>query len=86
MLLVQDVSPKQTRKRGAESCAESAVVDADGHAVHCRPECAVADGNVVVGVDLLPRLDDAGEQDGGANVCACELERVLASSSPVGLA
>ena len=73
MLLVQDVSPKQARKRSAESSAESAVVDANGHAVDRGPEGAVADGNAIVGVDLLPGLDDAGEEDCGANVCACEL-------------
>jgi hypothetical protein len=28
-------------------------------------------------VDLLPCLDDAGEEDGGADVCACELVGVL---------
>jgi hypothetical protein len=73
MLLVQNVSPEQTRQRSAESSAESAVVDADGHAVDGGPEGAVADGDAVVGVDLLPGLDDAGEEDGGADVCACEL-------------
>ena len=77
MLLVQDVSPKQARKRSAESSAESAVVDADGHAVHCSPESPVADRDAVVGVDLLPCLDDSGEQDGGADVCACELVGAL---------
>jgi hypothetical protein len=73
VLLVQYVSPEQTRERSAESSAESAVVDADGHAVHRGPKCAVADRDAVVGVDLLPCLDDAGEEDGGADVCACEL-------------
>lgn len=77
MLLVQDVSPKQARKRSAESSAESAVVDADCHAVHGGPERAVADRYAVVGMDLLPCLNDAGEEDGGANVCACELVDVL---------
>jgi hypothetical protein len=28
-------------------------------------------------VNLLPGLDDAGEEDGGADVCACELVGVL---------
>jgi hypothetical protein len=28
-------------------------------------------------VDLLPGLDDAGEEDGGADVCACELVGML---------
>lgn len=73
MLFVQDISPEQARKRRAESSAESAVVDADGHAVHCRPERAVADWDAVVCVNLLPCLDDAREEDGGADVCACEL-------------
>ena len=73
MLLVQDISPKQTRKRSAKSSAESAVVDADGHAVHGGPERAVTNWNAVVRVDLLPCLDDAGEEDGGADVCACKL-------------
>ena len=77
MLLVQDVSPKQASKRSTERSAESAVVDADGHAVHGGPERAVADRDAVVGVDLLPCLDDAGEEDGGADVCACELVGVL---------
>jgi hypothetical protein len=83
MLLVQDVSPEQTRERSAESSAESAVVDADGHAVDGGPECSVTDRDAVVGVDLLPGLDDAGEEDGGADVCACELLGVLVGALPL---
>jgi hypothetical protein len=75
MLLVQDVSPEETRERRAESGAESAVVDADGHAVYRGPESAVRDLNAVVGVDLLPGLDDARKQDCGADVSTCELCR-----------
>jgi hypothetical protein len=77
MLFIQNISPEQTRERSAESRAESAVIDADRHAVHRRPEGTVTDGDAVVGVDLLPGLDDAGEEDGGADVCACELVGML---------
>jgi hypothetical protein len=34
-------------------------------------------------VDLLPGLDDAGEEDGGADVCACELVGVLVGAPPL---
>ena len=76
MFLIQDVSPEETRERCAESGAKSAVVDADGHTVHRGPESAVGDRNAVVSVYLLPGLDDAREQDGGADVGACELCRL----------
>lgn len=68
MLFVQDISPEQTCKRRTEGCAEGTVVDTDGHAVHRGPECPIGYGNAVVRMYLLPRLDDAGEQDGGADI------------------
>lgn len=73
MLAAQDIAPQHTSKRRAERQAERAVVDADSHAVHGAPESAVGDSGAVLTVNFLPSLDNAGEQDGGADVCACEL-------------
>jgi hypothetical protein len=80
VLLIQDVSPEQPCERRAEGCAESSVVNTDGHAIHCCPECPIRDGDAVVCMDLLPGLDDTGEQDGGADVGARKLLCISQSS------
>jgi hypothetical protein len=73
MLASKDVSPQEASQRCTECCTEGSVVDTYGHGVYGCPESAVADGYTVVDVDLLPSLDNSGEQDGRADVCACEL-------------
>lgn len=75
MLPSQDVAPEQTGQGSAKGSAESAVVDADSHAVDGCPEGALGDGDTVLAVDFLPGLDDAGEEDGGADVCARKLNK-----------
>jgi hypothetical protein len=52
------------------------------HAVHCSPERAIGDGNSVVVMDVLPRLDYAGEENGGTNIRACKLLMVEGVSLP----
>ena len=74
VLLAQDVPPEQAGQGGAEGGAEGAVVDAEGHGVDGGPEVAVGDGRAVEVVDDLPGLDDAREEDGGADVGAGELD------------
>lgn len=84
MLPREDVSPQQAGQGGREGGAEGAIVDAEGHAVDGGPEGAVADG---VGVDAAlvvqchPGLDDAAEEDGGADVRARELVSIISSAS-----
>lgn len=73
VLAGEDVFPQQTCQGGRERSAEGAVVEPDGHAVHGGPEGAVGNGDPVARVDDLPGLDDAAEEDGGADVGACEL-------------
>lgn len=70
----EDVSPEHAGKRRTECRAERPVVDANRHAVHRRPECAVGYGSVVHVVNFLPCLDDAGEENGGADVRASKLQ------------
>lgn len=69
----QNVAPKKTGQRSAEGEAECAVVDAESHAVYRGPKGPVGDGDTVALVDGLPCLDYAGEENGSADVCACEL-------------
>jgi hypothetical protein len=73
MLASEDISPQETSQRCTECCTESSVVDTYGHGVYSCPESAVADGYAVIDVDLLPSLNHPSEQDGCADVCACEL-------------
>jgi len=73
MLPSQDIPPQQTRERRAESSREGAVIYTESHAVDGTPEGAVRDGQAVAVVNCLPGLDDAGEQDCGSDVCACEV-------------
>ena len=75
VLAGENVTPQETSERGTKSGAEGAVVDTQCHAVHGGPEGAVRDGDAAVVVDLLPSLNDAGEEDSGADVCAGELYR-----------
>ena len=59
VLLAQDVPPEQAGQRSAESGAEGAVVDAEGHGVDGGPEVTLGDGRAVEVVDDFPGLDDA---------------------------
>jgi len=54
VLAPKDISPEHTSQRSAECQAACAVVDADRHAVHGAPECAVRDICASLAVDLLP--------------------------------
>jgi hypothetical protein len=72
-LVLEDISPQQPSQRRTESDAESAVVDANDHAVDRCPESAVRDGDAVHDVDVLPRLHYPRQKDGGADVCASKL-------------
>jgi hypothetical protein len=74
VLASEDVAPEEAGERGAERSAESAVVDAQGHAVYSGPECALGDWRVVFAVDLFPGLDDTREEDRGTDVCAGKLD------------
>lgn len=70
----ENIAPQHASQGSAERKAKRAVVYANGHAVDGAPKGAVRDGDVrLLEVDLLPGLDDAGEEDGGADVCAGEL-------------
>jgi hypothetical protein len=71
--VLEDISPQQPSQRRTESDAESAVVDANDHAVDGCPERAVRDGDAVHDVDVLPCLHDSRQKDGGADVCASKL-------------
>lgn len=61
MLLDEDVAPEQAGQGAAEGKAEGTVVDAERHAVYCRPERPVADRDAVLLVNGLPCLDDPTE-------------------------
>jgi hypothetical protein len=78
----KDITPQETGQRGAECRAKRTVVDPESHAVHCSPERAIGDGNSVVVMDVLPRLDYAGEENGGTNIRACKLLMVEGVSLP----
>lgn len=69
----QDVAPQQASQGRAKDSTEGPVVNTERQAVHSRPECAIRDRGAVETVDLLPGLDNAGEQDRGADVGACKL-------------
>jgi len=73
MLPRQNIAPQHTRQRRAERQAESAVVDTNGHAVHCAPERAIGNWYAILIVNFLPCLNDTGDEYRGANVCAGEL-------------
>jgi hypothetical protein len=73
MLASKDVSPQEASQRGTECCTEGSVVDANSHGVYSRPESTITDRYAVVDMNLLPSLDNSSEQDGGADVCTCEL-------------
>lgn len=73
MLSRKNITPEQTRKRGAERRAKRSVIDTDGHAVHCCPKGPVANGDTAPIMNLLPLLDDAAKQYRGANVCPRKL-------------
>jgi hypothetical protein len=69
----QDVAPEHTGKGSAKGQAKSSVVDTYRHAVYGSPEGSVRNRESILSVYLLPCLNDSGEEDCGANVCACEL-------------
>jgi hypothetical protein len=73
MLPPQNVAPQHTRQRRTECQAESAVVDANSHTIHRAPEGAIGDWYAILFVDLLPCLNDAGDEDCGADVGTGEL-------------
>ena len=73
MLPSQNIAPQHTRQRRAKRQAESPVVHADRHAIYGTPEGTVRNVYTVQLVDALPGLDDAGEEDGRADVCTGEL-------------
>jgi hypothetical protein len=72
-LVLEDITPQQPSQRRTEGNAESAVVDANDHAVDGCPERAVRDGNAVHDVYVLPGLYDSRQKDGGADICASKL-------------
>lgn len=84
VFLGQDVAPQEAGQRAREGQGEGAVVDAQGHAVHGGPKGAVADGDAVLAVDFLPGLDDAREEDGGADVGTGELVTMMLAGEEVG--
>lgn len=69
----EDIAPQETSQGGTECRAKRTVVDTESHAVHCPPERAISDYKIVSAMDFLPRLDYAGEKDGGTNIRACKL-------------
>lgn len=78
LLSSQNIPPQQPRERRAKGCTEGAVVEAQRHAVDGGPEGALRDGGDVRvggggGVDEDPFLDNAAEEDCGADVGAGEL-------------
>lgn len=73
MLPCQNIAPQHTRQGRAKRQAESTIVDTDGHAVNSAPERAIGDWYAVLVVNFLPCLDDAGDENCGADVCAGEL-------------
>lgn len=73
MLPAQYIAPQHARQRRAKRQAKRAVIHSNRHAIHGAPEGAVGYRDVVLAVDFLPGLDDAGEEDCCADVCAGEL-------------
>lgn len=76
MLARQDIPPKKPRERCAECSAKCAVIYSNCHAVHGGPKCAITDVGLIYNIDLLPRLNDSGQQDGRTNVRASKLRKV----------
>lgn len=70
----EDVSPEQASEGSTKCSAERAIVDTNCHAVHGRPECTVRYWGLVYLVDFLPSLDDAGEENCGADIGAGKLQ------------
>lgn len=70
----QNVPPQHAGERGTEGGTEGAVVDAESHAVDGRPEHALRNGVAVARVDFDPGLEDATDEDCGADVGSGELE------------
>ena len=71
MFPAEDISPEQTCQRGAESRAERTVVHTDRHGVNRCPPGSVANpvlGELWVGVDCCPCLNDSAEEDGGPDI------------------
>jgi hypothetical protein len=72
-LMLEDIAPQQPSQRRTERNAESAVVDANDHAVDRCPKRTIRDGNAVHDVDVLPRLHDSRQKDSGADIGASKL-------------
>lgn len=70
----QNVPPQHAGERGTEGGTEGAIVDAESHAVDGRPEHALRNGVAVARVDFDPGLEDAADEDCGADVGSGELE------------
>lgn len=70
----QNVPPQHAGERGTEGGTEGAVVDAESHAVDGRPEHALRNGVAVARVDFDPGLENAADEDCGADVGSGELE------------
>jgi hypothetical protein len=72
-LVLEDISPQQPSQRRTESNAESAVVDANDHAVDRCPKRTIRDGNAVHDVNVLPSLHDSRQKDSSADIGASKL-------------
>lgn len=70
----QNVPPQHAGERGTEGGTEGAIVDTESHAVDGRPEHALRNGVAVARVDFDPGLEDAADEDCGADVGSGELE------------
>lgn len=77
----EDITPEEPGERGTEGDAESAIVNAQRHAIHRRPELAVGDGLARLLVYGHPVLYDTTKQDGGTNIGSGELTARLANNS-----
>lgn len=74
MLPRQNIPPQQPSQRRTKRSTESTIIDTESHAVNGSPPCAIADRDSAGFVDLLPCLDDAREEDRGADICSGELD------------
>lgn len=54
MLPRQNISPQKPGKRSTERRTKRAVIYSNSHAVHCCPECALADRLPTYSVDVNP--------------------------------
>jgi hypothetical protein len=73
MLPSQDITPQHTSKRRTERQTKCTIVDTNSHTIDGTPESAIRDRDAVLFVDLLPCLNDTGDEDRGSDVCAGKL-------------